>query len=249
MKIGVLMAACNAERYIRHALLSVLQQRGDAISVDIVVVDDGSTDGTADIVRSLGAPEIRLVTTPNQGVTRARNVALEHLSPDVDLYTWLDSDDLIPAGRFERDVGHFDDPNIQFVYGYMSLFDLAAADGLEPSADARRIDVRGVSLSAGLYRRQLAEAIGTFDADLAMAEDTDWLLRLFESTPGYRLIDDTCVYYRRHDANMTRDREVVRRTFMRAIAKSVVRRRRDGTATQLPRGIFEAADMVRGQPL
>ena len=248
MKIGVLMAAYNAAPFIRQALLSVLRQRSDAIAVDVVVIDDGSTDGTADIVRALGAPEIRLVSTPNQGVTRARNVALEHLAADVDLYTWLDSDDLVPGGRFARDVGHFDDPRIQFVYGYMSLFDLPAASGLEPSVDARRIDVRGVSLSAGLYRRHLAEGIGAFDTSLAMAEDTDWLLRLFESTSHYVLIDDVCVYYRRHDANMTSDRETVRRTFMRAIAKSVMRRRRNGGA-QLPQGIFEASAMAREKPL
>ena len=86
MKIAVMMAAYNAERYIEDAFASLLRQRS-AANLDIVVVNDGSTDGTPLIVKRIAAeaPQVRLIETPNQGVTRTRNVLLAAIAP---ILTW-----------------------------------------------------------------------------------------------------------------------------------------------------------------
>jgi glycosyltransferase involved in cell wall biosynthesis len=244
-----MMAAYNAAPYIGYALQSILRQRTADIAFDIVVVNDGSTDETGDIVRSIGAPEIRLIETPNQGVTRARNVALDHMADDIDLFTFLDADDLFPAGRFARDVVHFaTDPSLELLYGSAKHFRDPAEDGLSPADGSRTMIVRGINLGCGLYRSALATSVGPFDVGLEQAEDTDWILRAFESEPQYKVVDDICLYYRRHASNMTRDTEAVKRHLAQAVARSLRRRKTTGKFS-LPPGIFDTEAILKEPPL
>src|SRR5687768_1795714 len=170
MKIGVMMTAYNAAPYIRQALESIVRQRSENIAFDIVVVNDGSTDLTGDVVRAVDAPEIRLIETANQGVTRARNVALENMADDIDLFTSLDADDLSPEGRFERDVRHFAaDPALDLLYGYATLFRDVSEDGRRPAPGARTQTVRGITLGSGLFRYDFLCRVGPFDPALEQA--------------------------------------------------------------------------------
>ena len=91
MKLSVIVPTYNRERYVSSALRSLLRQRHE-VDLDIVVVDDGSTDGTREIVQSLmrDAPEIRLFTQPNQGVSAARNLGLRQMFPTTDFISFLD---------------------------------------------------------------------------------------------------------------------------------------------------------------
>lgn len=249
MKVAVLMVAYNATGFIGHALRSILRQQGHGLEMSVLVVNDGSTDATADVVRALGEHGVRLIETANQGVTAARNVALDHLPQDADLVTWLDADDLLPEGRLARDLGHFaEDRELDFVYGYSMLFREASDSGLEPAEGAHTQVVRGIQLGSGLYRQSFVRAIGGFDPALPMVEDADWLLRAFETSQRYRLLDDVCVYYRRHEGNMTRNRGVARRHFARVMLNSIRRRRARG-GFDLPPGIFEGQVFLSEAPL
>jgi glycosyltransferase involved in cell wall biosynthesis len=239
-----MMAAYNAERYIGDALASLLRQRDDA-NLDIIVVNDGSTDGTAEIVRRIAAeaPEVRLIETPNQGVTRTRNVLLRALAPDTNLVTTLDADDLSPAGRFVRDLRAFHaDPSLELQYGAAQLFRNTGEDRLAPNPSEPVVDVRGVILAAGLYGYALVGKVGLFDESFAQAEDMDFLLRLFEQQPRYQITDNVSMYYRRHPGNMTRDAATLQRGFARALMYSVRRRKQFGTPS-LPKGIFDPKTM------
>jgi glycosyltransferase involved in cell wall biosynthesis len=248
VKIGVMMAAYNAAPYIGYALQSILRQRTADIAFDIVVVNDGSTDGTGDIVRSIGAPEIRLIETPNQGVTRARNVALDHMADDIDLFTSLDADDLSPAGRFERDVKHFvHDPGLDFTYGYCELFREQSEGDLAPAPGAKTQVVRGVTIGSGLFRYPFVSAVGRFNAALDQAEDLDFLLRMFELHPRFELLDDICLYVRRHSGNMTRNVDVMNKQRARALALFGMRRRKSDVS--LPPDLFDLGALRYEQPL
>lgn len=246
MKVAVIVAAYNAAPYVEDALASLLRQR-DAAQFDIIVVNDGSTDGTGDVVRKVAAEasEVRLIETPNRGIAAARNRALDAVAPDVDLLTVLDADDLSPAGRFARDVAHFAaDPALEFLYGHMRVFRDLSADRMTPDPEGRFVDVRGIQLGAALMRRSLSAAVGRFDERLVQGEDTDFLLRLVELQPKTILTDDLCVYYRRHDGNITRDRAVAIRYFHRAVLEHA-RRQRAGAAP-IPRGFFDGSKAVLG---
>lgn len=247
MKVGVMMTAYNAASFIREALESVLRQRSNAVGFDIVVVNDGSTDGTGDIVRAIGAPEIRLIETPNQGVTRARNVALDNMADDIDLFTSLDADDLSPAGRFERDVRHFEsDPLLDLTYGYALLFRQAMFDRLAPTADGPTMRVRGVTIGSGLYRYEFVQSVGRFNESLALAEDLDLILRMLEAGPRMKLLDDVCLFVRRHGTNTTHDLDGLRRNVMHALVLSS--KRRKGTEFAVPAGLFDLDAMRHKQP-
>ncbi|TIW67212.1 MAG: glycosyltransferase family 2 protein, partial [Mesorhizobium sp.] len=145
------MPVYNRERYVVPALRSLLRQR-DAADLDIIVIDDGSTDGSA----HAGSPCIRLFQQQNAGVTRARNTGLRLLKPDTELVSFLDSDDISPAGRFEADVELFrKDPGLELSYSRMMLVDNIDDERLEPAADSYRITVRGIHLSSAIFSRRL----------------------------------------------------------------------------------------------
>lgn len=238
MKIAVMIAAYNAAPYVGDALASLLRQR-DAAQLDIIVVNDGSTDGTGDIVRTVAAeaPEVRLIETPNQGIPRTRNAALDALTPDTELVTWLDADDLSPAGRFARDIEHFAaDPALEFLYGTTRIFRRTAVDPLQPDLTDRYLDVRGIQFGAALLRKRTLDAVGRFDEALERGEDTDLLFRLFQLQPKIKVLDDICVYYRRHQTNVTNDRVGSNRYFVRALLDHIRRRRTGGIS--VPPGFF-----------
>ena len=71
----------------------------------------------------------------------------------------------------------------------------------------------------------MIECVGRFDEDFHQAEDTDYLLRVFESGARFEQTDTLCLYYRRHDHNLTRDTATARRSFAAAILKSMQRRK------------------------
>ena len=229
MKLSVIIPAYNRQRYVGSAVRSLLRQRAD-VDLDIIVVDDGSTDGTIEIIESLAreAPEIRPFRQPNKGVAAARNAGLSHLPPDAELVSFLDSDDVSPAGRFKADLACFHaDGSLDLTYSQICEIDLIDDETLEPAAGSSSRIFRGVQVAAGIYRRALIEALGGFDESFVQAEDTDFLFRLFERNPHCAVTETVAVYYRRHIDSLTADRSEMRRQFVRACLRSTIRRKRD----------------------
>ncbi|MBZ9676602.1 glycosyltransferase family 2 protein [Mesorhizobium sp. ES1-1] len=240
MKLSVIMPVYNRERYVVPALRSLLRQCGE-VDMDIIVIDDGSTDGSAAAVRAMAtdAPRIRLFQQANRGVAAARNAGLRQLPPDASFVSFLDSDDLSVQGRFQADLAQFRaDSDLQLTYSLMTLADRIDDEALEPAADSRTITVRGISLSAALFDRALLTRVGFFDEEFEQSEDTDYLLRVFETGPNYRLLDTVAIYYRRHAGNVTRDHGGRLRNHMRAIHKSMRRRKADPSLPAVP-AMFE----------
>lgn len=246
MKIAIMMAAHNAAPFIGDAIASLLRQR-DAAELDIVVVDDGSTDGTADAALAIGAREVRVFRQSNMGVTRTRNVLLSKLAPDTDFVTLLDSDDLSPAGRFATDLQQFaDDPSLELIFGTSLLFAVPdPADPLAPDLGQRTMRVRGVQMGAGLYRYGLIRATGRYDESFEQAEDLDFMLRMLEQSPRFCVTDRLTYYYRQHGTNMTRNTDALRRGNARALMMAARRRARSG-APAIPAGFFDLHDFARG---
>ena len=245
MKLSVILPVYNRERYVVTALRSLLRQR-DAADLDIIVIDDGSTDGSVEAVRSMMGETscIRLFQQANMGVTKTRNMGLRQLQADTDLVSFLDSDDISPANRFKADVACFRaDPGLELTYSLMMLVDDINDDALEPQSGSHFMTVRGIHLSSGIFSRRLVERIGGFDEAFRQAEDTDYILRVFESGPRYVLPDTVALYYRRHPDNMTKQADTSLREFMRAIHKSMKRRRADPTLRGVE-GIFDVKELA-----
>lgn len=239
MKIAINMTAYNAEATIASALKSLLRQR-DAGDLDIIVVDDGSTDRTCEVVAGLAAtaPEIRFIRAGHGGIPKARNAALRAMAPDTDLVSFLDADDLSPAGRLARDVAAFrSDPALELVYSKIRFFDREDPEKLAPHESSHSADGRVVQLGAGLYRRDLLDRVGPFDEDYVMGDDTDYLLRIFEQRPKYAISDEIAVFYRRNHGSITDNRLQVRQELARALLRRRKRQAQLGVSA-LPDGIF-----------
>lgn len=123
MKVSVIMPAFNAQAWIKEAIRSVLDQ--DHRDLELIVVDNNSSDGTALIVASIEDPRIVLLHEPRQGVAAARNKALDRMSGDC--FCFLDADDLMPQGSLSDRIGRLrSDRSIMFVDGIVQLMDARA---------------------------------------------------------------------------------------------------------------------------
>lgn len=100
--VSVLMPCHNAAPYLRTAIESVLAQTWE--SLELIVVNDGSTDSSLDILRSFKDRRLRVVEQPNAGAAAARNEALQHAQGHFIQY--LDADDLIAPDKIERQMGY-----------------------------------------------------------------------------------------------------------------------------------------------
>lgn len=232
--VGVVMPVFNCERYVTSALRSLLRERG--VRLQIVVVDDGSSDDTRHRVREIAQRHdcVRLLEIDHGGVSRARNIGLQALDEDVSLVTFLDSDDLSADGRIRRQVKLIqENPDIGWVIGLLQIFEDEDDVELCPRAGTRTMMIRGVSLSAALFRREVFNSIGNLAEDMRYAEDLDFYLRLLEANTGYLADDKVAVFYRRHGDNATNDGARTQAGFIDAIRRSLERRRASGTPVQL----------------
>ena len=178
----VVMPVYNREAWVGQALESVLAQTWS--DFEIVVVDDGSTDGTADVLRRY-LPQITLLSSPHAGAYAARNLAI-HQSRGA-LVAFIDSDDVWHPDRLECQVPLLDDPEVGLVFGDASLVDYRRA----PARRLRRTFFDGappfrgrggsgftrdnfIPLSSVLVRRQCFETCGQFAPVRVGADYLKW---------------------------------------------------------------------------
>lgn len=201
-RVSVILPAYNAGPYLDAALASVLRQ--DERALEIVAVDDGSTDDTPARLAAWAArePRLRVVRQANAGPAAARNRGLAEALGEV--VGFIDADDLWPADKLGHQLARLDGaPTLDAVSGFTCYFDRAGPDGLEPAADARRVTLFHVHLGASLFRRAALQALGDFDPARRFSEDHDLWLRLREGGRRFAILRRTTLFYRRHEASMT----------------------------------------------
>jgi glycosyltransferase involved in cell wall biosynthesis len=205
--ISVVIPAFNASAFIAESIGSACRQTHS--DLDIVVVDDGSTDDTARIVQELAArdPRIRLIEAGHRGVSAARNRGIAEARSD--LIATLDADDLWHPRKIERqyDLLRRSDPDVAVVYCWAAGID-AQGRVVLPVWNASRAEgdvlldiVRSGILSNGstpLMRREAIERAGGYDENLQLCEDWQFYTALagvcrFRAIPecltGYRMTD------------------------------------------------------------
>jgi len=180
--VDVVIPVFNGRETIRAALASVLAQQGDWVH-QIIVVDDGSSDDTAQVVQSLGSPLIELVRTPNQGVARARNLGIERSTAE--WVAFLDADDVWMPGKLQAQLTAAQEHGAGFVCGSVS------AQSVTPSgAISAKVLARGnfVATSSVLVKRSVLQQIPPgFTPSMSFAEDYLAWLKCVTLTPGYYL--------------------------------------------------------------
>jgi glycosyltransferase involved in cell wall biosynthesis len=181
MHIGVIIPAFNVAPWLRDAIRSVLSQTNRDWT--LVVVDDGSTDATADIATAFPDPRICLIRQPNRGVSAARNSGLAAVAADAVLF--LDADDwLAPNALAILSDTLADCPwAVAAVSGYARITSGGATRHEAPPSTVAllpRLLVRNLFANGGhiLIRREAIDAAGGFNTALSYGEDWEYWTRL-----------------------------------------------------------------------
>jgi glycosyltransferase involved in cell wall biosynthesis len=208
--VSVIIPEYNYAQYLSQAVDSALGQTYP--HVEILVVDDGSTDNSPEVIRQYG-DRIRSFRQENQGLSAARNTGARLAKGD--LLAFLDSDDVWRPRKLELQVRLFqENPKLGLVHCGMEETDAAGAtvrvrvDGMEGRegqiADEMLLLRRPAILGAGstaVVTREAYEATGPFDTRLRHSEDWDFCYRLARRYPiGF--VPEALVQYRLHGVNM-----------------------------------------------
>jgi glycosyltransferase involved in cell wall biosynthesis len=195
--VTVIVASYNGERFLRQSLESVFAQ--DFASFEVVFVDDGSEDGTAEIANSF---PLRYLRQPNKGLPAARNAGLAEAKGD--LIAFLDDDDLLPPTKLEVQSRYLlEHPTTGCVLGRQEWI---IEDGVEPpqlKRDPIYGEPGGIQLVTAMIRRRVLEEVDGFDPSYRYAEDRDLFIRLREHGVEIAVLDDVVLHKRLHGTNMT----------------------------------------------
>ena len=231
-QVSVIIPVYNGERYLSRAIHSVREQTVQP--VEIVVVDDGSTDGTAKVASRLG-DDIRYVYQENQGPAAARNRGITSARGDV--IAFLDTDDTWPLYKLEIQLARLDrDPDVEVVLGRIQWTGmLSAVEGLMRFEGPDHTMIY-VNMGSGVYRRSVFDKVGLFDESLRRYEDHDWFLRAREKDTKIVILKEITLHYHLHEHNMSHNRSKDDPTMIQVLKKSLDRRRQSGdTAALLPK--------------
>ena len=200
--ISCIVPVFNGVRYLAEALESILNQTYRPL--EIIVVDDGSTDQTPAVIRRY-SDRIRSIHQDNAGPAKARNRGLGESGGD--FVAFLDADDLWHPEKLERQAARFRArPELDVCVTHVQNFWIPELEKEKVRLQNHRFaqPLPGYAMQALLARRSVFERVGRFDDSLRAADDTDWFLRAFEQGAVLEILPDVLVHRRLHDKNLSR---------------------------------------------
>lgn len=223
-RVSCVVPVYNGERFLAEALESILGQTHPPY--EVLVVDDGSTDGTAEVARGLGS-SVRHVYQENAGPVVARNRGVAEARGDY--LAFLDADDLWHPEKLARQLERFElRPELAYVASLTQNFwEDEVADERERMRDhARSRPIPGYVTQTLLIRRSWMDRVGPFDASLKHGDSADWIQRADEAGALSELVDEVLAYRRLHSANRSRTMETSSRDEFLHLLKARLDRRR-----------------------
>jgi glycosyltransferase involved in cell wall biosynthesis len=203
--VSVLIPCYNAERWIAETLESVYAQSWP--NIEVIVVDDGSTDGSADVLKCYVSRGLKVVKQPNRGQTAALNRCLQDAQGEFIQY--LDADDILAPDKIERQMRRLlqhsdcigmaewarfkDDPQTAVFQNYLCWQDLPPVDWLV----ANWQDGGGMMYPAmWLLPRSIVDSIGSWREDLTLINDTEYFTRAVLASRQVLFSEGARTYYR-----------------------------------------------------
>jgi glycosyltransferase involved in cell wall biosynthesis len=199
VRVGLVIAAWDAERFLGEALASVAAQTRPPD--EVVLVDDGSTDGTAALAESWAdrLPELRVLRRAHEGIGASRNAGIAAVTGD--LVCFLDADDLWLPAKVERQVAAFAaDPALEAVCCLVDEFTDPSAAAATVAVRAPRAGLGGALPSATMLRRSVIDRLGSFSSARA-GEWVEWWARARADGAAETTVPEVLVRRRIHDAN------------------------------------------------
>lgn len=222
--VSVIIPAFNGVRFLPDAVASIREQEYPAL--EIVIVDDGSTDNLAEAAARV-APDALYLRQENQGPAAARNLGIAHARGD--LIAALDIDDLWTPDTLRLLLQALQrEPTADIARGRSRL--------LRWSADTQRwneeVQPGGRKLiGAALFRAGVFSRIGAFNAAFRYSEEVEWNLRAADAGVREVLVDAVVHCYRQHGSNMTHNRSIDDLQIFGVLRAVALRRRMAGSAS------------------
>jgi len=204
--VSILISAYNAEEWIGDSLQSAIAQTWPR--KEIIVVDDGSTDRTAEVARRFASKGVTIVSTENRGLSAGLNRAYEHSHGDYIQY--LDADDLLAPDKIERQLAELrvgdsrrvllSSPWAPFYYRtrHARFVRNSLCQDLSPVEWLLRKMGEGIHMqnATWLVSRELVEAAGPWNTGLHYDQDGEYFSRVLLTSEGTRFVPGTGIFYR-----------------------------------------------------
>lgn len=231
--VSCIVPIYNGERFLEETLKSICAQSHPLH--EVIVVDDGSSDGSSDRTRALveqfaenhATDRIRYLWQENRGPAAARNHGIEASTGD--FISFLDADDLWHVEKTARQLARFAAcPELGVSVTHVQNFwmDEVREEEERLQDHARTRPIPGYVTTTLLARRTVFEELGLFDIKLQHANITDWFLQAQEKNINVELLADVLVYRRLHRDNRSRKLATnSRQEYLRLIHKMRVRQR------------------------
>ena len=225
--VSVVIATYNRGRLLKETIESVLNQTFQ--DFELIVVDDGSTDDTEELLKSYG-DHLRFLRQENRGPSAARNLGVSHARA-----SWIsiqDSDDICAPDHLETLYSFAEKkPDVGMVFANGAYLGDPTGKTIIPQEKSKRLANNGVQLTdlfttsivrlqAALLSKKALFAIGGLDENLRISMDLDLAFRFFMRFP-IAYLDKVVFFYRRHEGNIGRNQELRLLENLRVIEKLI----------------------------
>jgi glycosyltransferase involved in cell wall biosynthesis len=195
--VSVIIPVFNGSRYLAEAVESVLIQTYQP--VEVIVVDDGSTDNSAGIACSF--KDIHYIYQKNQGVAVARNTGLA--AAHGDFIAFLDADDTWPVHKLKTQVDYLlSHPAVGFTIARIKNI-IEPGATYPPQVMQHILKEDQIGLATIVARKEVFDNVGSFDPRFAVAEDFEWFTRAKDAGIPEAVLPEVLLFRRIHDTNIS----------------------------------------------
>lgn len=226
--ISVLIPCHNYGIYLKECIESVLVQKGSNIfekmnnsdnaeyDLEIIVVDDGSEDNTAEICGLY--KEVKYIYQKQSGVSHSRNTLLK--AANGDYIAFLDADDVWVSDKLQKQYNYLKKNTECMIVGceYQNF------ESNVPTSSYHREEGAVHLLIPSLIKRSVFEKVGMFDESLKKGEDTDLIIRMRKAGIDYgSRVDEVLLFRRKHELNISNDRTAIKRDIAALLRSNLIK--------------------------
>lgn len=221
--VSVIIPVYNSEKFLNSALESIFYQSYSS-ELQVIVIDDGSTDRTSFIAK--GYCDVEYLYQKNRGVSAARNVGLELAKGS--FIAFLDADDIWKPEKLEEQVSYMEqNPGIGITGTYAENFLESGTElplRIKAKSDWQKLEDHIIP-STMMVRASVFKDIGVFDTRMTSGEDTEWLWRAKQAEIEEYIIKKPLVRRRFHGANLSWKHAEDKNKRLLWIARQTIRRK------------------------
>ncbi|WP_066345787.1 glycosyltransferase family A protein [Geminocystis sp. NIES-3708] len=223
--VSIIIPVYNGEKFIKSAIKTVKKQNYHPL--EIIFIDDGSTDNTAKIISELN-DNFKYIYQENQGPASARNKGIKIAQGN--FITFLDVDDLWAENKLNNQVKYLlTNPTVDIVQGLIQKMKIIVYDDnreniLTPLSEPYNF----ISLDSGTYRKSLFDKIGLFNEKMIYGEDVDFFFRAWENNISKVVLQEVFLFYCQHEFNMTKDKNVIELGLLKILRQHSLRCQEQG---------------------